>query len=105
MNIDINELLVFDSTVNKIAKQYNLPPYVAALRLLNEIRGYDKTGGLKREISRLSQQIFVVNEICINQNKAMRAMLNLQGRGLTEDRILYLNNFLESNGYEIPISR
>jgi hypothetical protein len=105
MNIGINELLVFDNAVNQIAKQYNLPPSVAASRLLNEIRSYDKIGGMKREISRLSQQLIVVDGICTNRNKAMRAVLNLQSHGITEDRLLYLNSFLEKNGYEIPINR
>jgi hypothetical protein len=48
MNIDIKELLVFDTMVNQIAKQYNLPPSVAALRLFNVIRDYNKIGGLKK---------------------------------------------------------
>jgi hypothetical protein len=100
LNIDIHQLLVFDSTVNQLAKQYNIPPYVAALRLFNEIRDYDKIGGLKKEVSRLCQQIFVVNEVWANQNKAMMTMINLQSRGITEDRILQLNNYLESNGYK-----
>ncbi|MFL6361729.1 MAG: hypothetical protein ACJ72V_20635 [Nitrososphaeraceae archaeon] len=103
MNIGINELLVFDNAVNQIAKKYNLPTSMAASRLLNEIRDYDKIGGMKREISRLSQQLIVVDGICTNRNKAMRAMLNLQSRGITEDRILYLNNFLENNGYNIDM--
>jgi hypothetical protein len=103
MNIDIKELLVFDNAVNQIAKQYNLPPSVAASRLLNEIRDYDKIGGMKREISRLSQQLIMVDGIYTNRNKAMRAMLNLESRGITEDRILYLNNFLENNGYNIDM--
>jgi hypothetical protein len=101
MNIDIKELLIFDTAVNKIAEQYNLPPSVAASRLLNEIRDYDKIGGMKSEISRLYQQLIVVDGICTNRNKAMRAVLNLQSRGITEDHILYLNSFLEKNGYEI----
>ena len=88
MNIDIQQLLVFESTVNQIAKQYNLPPSVAAFRLFNEIKDYEKIGGMKREISRLCQQIFVVNEVWANQNRAMMAMLNLQSRGITEDIIL-----------------
>jgi hypothetical protein len=99
LNIDIKQLLVFESTVNHLAKQYSLPPYVAALRLFNDINDYNKIGGLKKEVSRLSQQTFVVNTICANQNKAMVAMINLQSRGITEDKILYLNNFLENNGY------
>jgi hypothetical protein len=54
---------------------------------------------MKREISRLCQQLFVVNEVCTNQNKAMRAILNLQSRGITEDKILQMNNFLQDNAY------
>ena len=81
MNIDIQQLLVFDATVKQIAKQYNLPPYVAALRLSNDIQDYNKIGGLKKELSRLFQQVFIVNGVWANQNKAMVAMINLQSRG------------------------
>ena len=86
--------------VNQLAKQYSLPPYVVALRLFNGIREYDRMGGLKNEVSRLSQQIFVVNGVWANQNKAMTAMINLQSLGITEDKALQLNNFFESNGYK-----
>jgi hypothetical protein len=41
LNIDIKQLLVFDNIVNQLAKEYSLPPYVAALRLFNEIRVND----------------------------------------------------------------
>src|SRR5919198_2626238 len=88
MNIDIKQLLVFESTVNQLAKEYNLPPYIAALRLFNDITYYNKIGGLKKELSRLCQQIFVFNGICANQNRALAAMLNLQNHGITEDRLL-----------------
>jgi hypothetical protein len=98
LNIDIKQILVFDTTVNQLAKQYNLPPNIAALRLFNEIKDYDKIGGLKKEVSRLCQQIFVVNGLWANQNKALAAMINLQSRGITEDRILQLNNLLDNKG-------
>jgi hypothetical protein len=101
LNIDIGALLAFDTAVNEIARQYDLPPSVAAFRLIRDIKDYNKMGGLKKEVSRLCQQIFVVNGICANQNKAITAMINLQSRGITEDRILQLNNFLENNGYNI----
>jgi post-segregation antitoxin (ccd killing protein) len=101
MNIDISELLAFDTAINEIARQYGLPPSVAAFRLIRDIKDYNKIGGLKKELSRLCQQIFVVNGICANQNKAMMAMINLQSRGISQDRILQLNNFLENNGNHI----
>src|SRR5919202_4134795 len=94
MNIDIQQLLVFDATVKQLAKQYNLPPSVAAFRLFNDIKDYNKIGGLKKELSRLCQQIIVVNGICANQNKAMISMLNLQSQGITEEQIISLNSSL-----------
>jgi hypothetical protein len=100
MNIDIKQLLLLDTAVNQIAKECDLPPSVAALRLFNDIKDYNKMGGLKREISTLCQQIFVARECCFRQNKSMMAMLNLQSHGITEEQIISLNNFLESNGYK-----
>jgi hypothetical protein len=38
-----------------------------------------------------------------NRNKAMRAVLNLQSRGISEHRILYLNDLLQKNGYNIDM--
>jgi hypothetical protein len=73
------------------------------LRLFNDIKDYNKIDGLKKELSRLCQQVFVFNEICANQNQALAAMINLQSRGVTEDRILYMNNLLENNGYNVDV--
>jgi hypothetical protein len=98
--IGIDELLAFKIGVREAAKHYNLPFVSATLRLIDDIKKYNKINGLKKELSRLSQQVFVVNGVWANQNKAMMAMLNLQSRGITEDRILQLNSFLENNGYK-----
>jgi hypothetical protein len=48
LNIDIKQLLVFDNIVNQLAKQYNLPPYVAALRLFNDIKDQQNRWTKKR---------------------------------------------------------
>ena len=101
MNIDIKQLLLFDTAVNQIAKQYNLPLSVAALRLFNDIRDYNKIRGLKKELDKLLTQVFAIKECCFRQNKSIMAMLNLQSRGISEERILYLNNLLENNGYQM----
>ena len=103
MNIDIRELLALDAEVNKIAREHNIPPYVAAFRLFNEIRDYNKIGELKKEVSRLCQQIFVIKGLCANQNEVMMTLVNLKSHGITEDNILYLNNLLENNGYNIDM--
>jgi hypothetical protein len=33
----------------------------------------------------------------------MMAMINLQSRGITEDKVLQLNSLLENNGYNIDL--
>ncbi|MFL6370655.1 MAG: hypothetical protein ACJ72F_07475 [Nitrososphaeraceae archaeon] len=48
MNIDISELLAFDTAVNQIARQYNLPSPVAVFRLIRDIKDYNKMGGVKK---------------------------------------------------------
>lgn len=61
--------MVFDTVVQEISKQYNFPPSVAAFRLFNYIRDYNKIGSLKKELNKLTTQVFSVNEICFCQNK------------------------------------
>jgi hypothetical protein len=76
MNIDINELLVFHTVVNQIAKQYNLPPSVAAFRLIRDIRDYDKIGGLKKELSGLYLQKYALVQACARQSLALAKTQN-----------------------------
>jgi hypothetical protein len=92
MNIDISELLALDTVVNETAR-----PSVAAFRVFNGIRKYNKIGGLKKEIEKLLTQVFAIKEYCFSQNKSMMAMFNLQSRGITEEQIISLNNILEEN--------
>jgi hypothetical protein len=81
MNIDIKELLGFHTVVNQIAKQYNLPPSVAALRLFDEIRDYDKIGGLKKELSGLYLQKYALVQACARQSQTLAALAKEQDQG------------------------
>jgi hypothetical protein len=100
LHIGRSELISFKAAVNEAAQQYGFPASTAAFHVLNNIRDYNKIGGLKKELNNLLTQVFVVKEVCFRQNKSMMAMLNLQSRGITEDRILYMNNILNNNGIE-----
>jgi hypothetical protein len=42
---------------------------------------------------------YTLDQICSRQNEALVNLAKLKSYGLTEDRILQLNNFLENNGY------
>jgi hypothetical protein len=94
------KMIGLDIGIKEAAKVYNMSFFNSTMKLIEDVKSYNKIGGLKKEVSMLSQQIFVLNGICANHNKAMMAMINLQSRGITEDRILQLNKLLENDGYK-----
>src|SRR4051812_20525250 len=62
LGIGINELIAFKVAINEAAKHYNLPPLAATLRLIEDIKKYDKIDGLKKELSALWLQKYTLNE-------------------------------------------
>jgi hypothetical protein len=99
MNIDISELIALDTAVNEIARVHNLPLSVAAFRLFRDIRDYNKIGGLKKELSGLYLRKFTIDEACSRQSQALITLAKLQSHGITEDKMLYVNNLLQKKGY------
>ena len=97
LGIGINELLAFKIGINEAAKYYNLPFASAAMRLIDDIKRYNKIDGLKKELSTLYMQKYTVNQFCFSQNKSMRALINLQSLGITEEQIISLSNTLIGN--------
>ena len=92
LQISVEDLIAFKIAINQAVKLYNLPPLAATLRLIEDIKLYNKIDGLKKELSSLYLQKHTVDQVCFSQNKSMRALINLQSRGITEDRILELEN-------------
>jgi hypothetical protein len=103
LQIGIDELIALKAGINQAAKLYNLPPLTATLRLIDEIKKYNKIHGLKKELSALSLQKFAINEACSSQSQALATLLKLQSHGITEDKILELNNLLENNRYNVDV--
>ena len=103
MHIGKNELISFKIAVNEAAETYGFPRSTAAVYVLNNLRDYNKKGQLKRELSSLYLQKYTVEQLCSGQSQVIIALMNLRGHGITEDRILYLNNFLGNNGYNIDM--
>ena len=97
MKISMVELLVLDDAVNDTAEQYNLPISAAAFQVINDIKDYNKLGGLKKQLAALCAQVYTVKEVCSHQNQAMVALVKLKSYGITEEDILNLNNYLERN--------
>jgi hypothetical protein len=100
MNIGKNELVSFKIAVNEAIETYSFTPSAAALHVINVIQDYNKKGQLKRELSELNFQKYAINRFCSSRNQVLMALMNPRSHGITEDRILELNNFLENNGYK-----
>jgi hypothetical protein len=97
MRINTAGLLALDDAVNNVAEMYNLPVYTAAFRVINDIKGYNRLGGLKKQLAALCAQVYTLKEVCSHQNQAMVALVKLKSYGITEDHILNLNYYLERN--------
>jgi hypothetical protein len=76
-----------------------LPPLAATLRLIEDIKKYNKINGLREEISALYLQKYTIEQAYSRKSQPLIALATLKSYGLTEDRILQLSNFLENNGY------
>jgi hypothetical protein len=100
MHVGKNELISFKIAANEAAELYGFPRSTAAVYVLNNLRDYNKKGQLKRELSSLHLQKYAVEEFCSRHSQVIMALTNLKSHGLTEEQIISLNNFLESNGYK-----
>jgi hypothetical protein len=86
MRISVDELTAFKIAITEASQTYDLPISSAAYRVINDIKDYNKLGGLKRELQTLYLQIFVMNQF----SAAMMALVKLQSCGVTEDQIFNL---------------
>src|SRR5919198_5442411 len=97
VGINRNELLGLKIAIDEAAKYYNLPFIGATMRLIGDIKKYNEINGLQKELFTLYLQKFAINEACSSQSESLIALVNLKSHGLTEDRLLQLNNLLEHN--------
>jgi len=70
------------------------------MRLIDDIKALNKINGLKRELDRLSLQKYALDNAYSQQSQSIIALAKLKCNGITEARILELNNFLENNEYK-----
>jgi hypothetical protein len=86
---------LFKAALNETAETYGLTPSAAALDVINLIKDHNKKGQLKRELYDMNLQKYAIDRFCSNRSQVIMALMNLSSHGITEDRILHLNNFLE----------
>ena len=82
LGIGIHELISLKAAMNQAVKCYSLPPLAATLRLIEDIKKYEKIGGLKRELKKLCIQKLMINEACSRQSQALIALAKMQNQEL-----------------------
>jgi hypothetical protein len=95
LGIDLHQLIAVDVGIKEAAKLYNMSFYNSTMRLIDDIKSYNKINGPKREVDRLSLQKYALDQACSRQRQSL-----LKSYGVTEDRLVQLNNLLENNGYK-----
>jgi hypothetical protein len=100
LGIRVPELLALHIAVLKKADTDNLSRDRAAYHVIEEIRDYNKLGGMKKQLSDVSPQIFTMNQISSRQNNAIMALAMLHAYGTTDDEILNLYEILNRARFE-----
>jgi len=95
LRIGIGELLAFHTAVCERAEKNNLSRDSAAYLVIEDIRDYDKLGGMKKQQSDVAMQIYALNQFSGRQNNAITALFKLQSLGITDDQVLSMCRFFE----------
>ena len=74
LRIGMSELLAFHAAVSEKAEMYNLSMESVAYRVIEDIQYYNKSGGIKKELSNLATKVFVMNQLSARQNNAIMTL-------------------------------
>ena len=67
LGIGLNELLALQVGIKQASKMYDLPFISATMRLIEDIKNYNKIKGLDKELSKLYLQKLALDEACSRQ--------------------------------------
>jgi hypothetical protein len=97
LQIGVEEIIAFKVAMNQAAKYYNLPFVSATMRLIEDIKTYNKINDIKKELTALQLQKYTLDQACSRQSQSLVNLAKLKSNRITEDRILELNNFFDEN--------
>jgi hypothetical protein len=69
--IGIQELIGLEVAIKEAAKMYNLPFFASTMKLIEDVKSYNKIGGLKRELQRLTLQKYALDQACSRQSQSL----------------------------------
>jgi hypothetical protein len=96
LGIGFAELAAFHAAVTKRSDVENLPMSTAAYRVMEDIENYIKLSGMKEQLIKVGNQLFLMNEILGRKNTAINSLMKLQAYGVTDNEILNFHEFLNS---------
>ena len=88
------------AVVNEAVGIYGFTPSAAALHVFVVIKDNNKRDQLKRELSELSFEKYAIDRFCSSHSQVINALMNLRSHGITNERIILLNNFLQDNEFK-----
>jgi cell division septum initiation protein DivIVA len=98
LHIGLDELIALKAGINEAVKHYNLPSLTATLRLIDDIKKYNKIDGLKKELNALYLQKYTLDQACSRQSQALINLAKLKAHGIMEEQIISMKDFLDNNG-------
>jgi hypothetical protein len=78
LHIGIPKLIGLEVAIKEAANMYNLPFFHSTVRLIEDIKAYNKLGGLKKETDRLSLQKSLLDQACSRQSQSLIALTKLK---------------------------
>lgn len=94
LGIGFGELASFHAAVMKRSGTENLPMSTAAYRVMEDIENYNKFSGMKEQLFKVGNQLFLVNVILGHKSVAINTIMKLQAYGVTDYEILNYHEFL-----------
>ena len=89
----IEEALPWMETIQEKAEAEKIDPITAAVQIAQELRRHRQFGGLEKQIERASQELALVDMATMQKQQALKVLIDLLNRGVTESQILQLINF------------
>ena len=85
--VGISEVFAFMLAVDEKADMERTSRGAPAYRVIEELRDYSQLGGLKKELNRMQQQLFMSNVIMTTRQQALVSLMRLQASGVTDMEI------------------
>ena len=97
-DLGLSLLMALHAAVLKKIEVDGVPAGAAPFQVMNDIDGYNRHGGMKKQLYDTLIQINVTKEFLGRQNDAINTFMKLRLYGMTEDQILKTCRSIEANG-------